>query len=60
MNDITFKYYVEGKIQYNEILKRRFKNEYSEKVEQAVQADVKTDKQINITFEDAKPEDYER
>jgi hypothetical protein len=60
MNDITFKYYVEGKIQYNEILKRRFKNEYSEKVEQAVQADVKTDKQINIMFEDAKPEDYER
>ena len=60
MNDITFKYYVEGKIQYNEILKRRFKNEYSEKVEQAVQADVKSDRQINITFEDAKPEDYER
>ena len=32
---------------------------YSEKVEQAVQADVKSDNNINIIFEDAKPEDYE-
>lgn len=60
MNDITFKYYMEGKMQYNEILKRRFKNEYSEKVEQSVQADVTSDRQLNITFVDAKPEDYER
>jgi hypothetical protein len=52
MNDITFKYFTEGKIQYNEILKRRFKNEYSEKVEQAVVADVKADNQINIIIED--------
>jgi len=52
MNDITFKYYTEGKIQYNEILKRRFKNEYSEKVEQTVQADVKSDNSINIIIED--------
>lgn len=53
MNDITFKYFTEGKMQYNEILKRRFKNEYSEKVEQTVQADVKSDNSINIIIEDA-------
>jgi hypothetical protein len=53
MNDITFKYYAEGKVQYNEILKRRFKNEYSEKVEQNVTANVQQDNQINIVIEDA-------
>ena len=53
MNDITFKYYTEGKIQYNEILKRRFKNEYSEKVEQTVQAAVKADNSINIVIDEA-------
>ena len=53
MNDITFKYYMEGKMQYNEILKRRFKNEYSEKVEQAVEAAVKTDNSINIVIDEA-------
>lgn len=52
MNDITFKYYREGKVQYNEILKRRFKNEYSEKVEQTVDAKVDSDNQINITLEE--------
>lgn len=57
MNDITFKYFTEGKIQYNEILKRRFKNEYSEKVEQAVVADVKADNQINIIVEPYTEED---
>ena len=51
MNDITFKYYREGKVQYNEILKRRFKNEYSEKVEQSVDANVNSDNQINIVVE---------
>lgn len=51
MNDITFKYYREGKVQYNEILKRRFKNEYSEKVEQTVDANVNSDNQINIVVE---------
>lgn len=53
MNDITFRYYLEGKTQHGEILKRRFKNEYSEKVEQAVQASVDTDNQINLIIEDA-------
>lgn len=53
MNDITFRYFVQGKVQYNEILKRRFKNEYSEKVEQVVQADVKSDSAINIVIDEA-------
>jgi hypothetical protein len=53
MNDITFKYFIEGKVQYNEILKRRFKNEYSEKVEQTVQAAVKADNSINIVIDEA-------
>jgi hypothetical protein len=52
MNDITFKYFTEGKVPYNEILTRRFKNEYSEKVEQTVRADVKSDNSINIIIED--------
>lgn len=53
MNDITFKYFMEGKVQYGEILKRRYKNEYSEKVEQTVQADVKADNNINIVIDEA-------
>ena len=57
MNDITFKYYMSGKIQFNELLKRRFKNEYSEKVEQTVQAAVKADNSINIIVEPYTEED---
>ena len=59
LNMLSFNYFTQGKIQYIEILKRRWKNKYSEKVEQAVDADVKTDNNINIIFEDATPEDYE-
>lgn len=59
LNDLTFKYVQEGKIQFIEIMKRRWKDVYSEKVEQEVAANVNGDRQINITFEDAKPEDYE-
>ena len=53
MNDITFKYYMSGKIQFNELLKRRFKNEYSEKIENDVTASVESDNNINIIIEDA-------
>ena len=53
MNDITFKYYMSGKIQFNELLKRRFKNEYSEKIENDVTANVESDNKINIIIEDA-------
>lgn len=52
MNDITFKYYMEGKQQFFAILTRRFKNEYSEKIEQNVTANVQQDSQINIIIDD--------
>lgn len=52
MNDITFKYYMEGKQQFFAILSRRFKNEYSEKIEQNVTANVQQDNQINIVIDD--------
>lgn len=51
LNMISFNYFTQGKIQYIEMLKRRWKNKYSEKVEQAVDADVKTDNNINIIVE---------
>jgi hypothetical protein len=50
---LSFNYFTQGKIQFIEILKRRWKNKYSEKVEQAVDADVKTDSTINIVIDDA-------
>ena len=53
LNDLTFKYMIQGKPQYIEIMKRRWKDTYSEKVEQEVQAAVKSDNQINLIFEDA-------
>jgi hypothetical protein len=53
LNMISFNYFTQGKIQYIEMLKRRWKNKYSEKVEQAVDADVKTDNKINIVIDDA-------
>lgn len=51
MNSLTFDYLTKGKPQYIEVLKRRYKDEYSEKVEQSVQADVKADNTINIIVE---------
>ena len=52
MDYITARYFREGKIQYCEILKRRFKDQYSEKVEQEVVADVVADTSVNIVIED--------
>lgn len=46
-------YFISGKMNLLEILKRRYKNEWTEKIEQSVEADVKADTTINITFEDA-------
>lgn len=51
MNNLTFEYLTKGKPQYIEVLKRRYKDEYSEKVEQSVNADVKSDNIINIIVE---------
>lgn len=53
LNDLTFSYIKEGKNQFIEIMKRRWKDTYSEKVEQEVQAAVKADNNINLIFEDA-------
>lgn len=53
MNSLTFEYWTKGKPQFIELLKRRYKDEYSEKVEQAVQADVKSNSQVNIIIDDA-------
>lgn len=53
LNTLSFNYYTSGKIQYINLLSRRWKSKYSEKVEQAVQADVKSDNKINIIIDDA-------
>lgn len=47
---ITGNYYIEGKIQQLEILKRRFKELYSERTEQNINADINEDSDINITI----------
>ena len=52
MDYITARYFREGKAQYIEVLKRRFKDQYSEKVEQEVVADVVADTNVNIMIED--------
>jgi hypothetical protein len=57
MDYITARYFREGKLQYCEILKRRFKDQYSEKVEQEVVADVVADTKVNIVIEDYDSED---
>lgn len=49
---ITARYYRDGRINQLEILKRRFKDNWSEKIEQSVDADVKEDKTVEIIFED--------
>jgi hypothetical protein len=51
LDTVAFNYFTQGKPQYIELLKRRWKSKYSEKVEQAVQADVKSDNSINIIVE---------
>ena len=56
-NDLTNKYMLGGKNQYLELLKRRYKNNYSEKVEQEVVADVVADTNVNIVIEDYDGED---
>lgn len=53
---ITAHYYREGKLQYCEILKRRFKDEWSERNEQKVEAEVKQDTDIRIVIGDYEDE----
>lgn len=49
---ITARYYRDGRINHLEILKRRYKDDWSEKIEQSVDAEVKEDKTVEIIFED--------
>ena len=49
---IASRYFREGKINHLETLKRRFKDEWAERVEQQVDANTNTDMSINIKFED--------
>jgi len=49
---MTARYYRDGRMNHLEILKRRFKDDWSEKIEQSVDADVKEDKTVEIIFED--------
>lgn len=50
---LSQKYMTGGKNQHLEILKRRFKGNWSERTEQSIDADVNTDTTLQITFEDA-------
>lgn len=52
VDDLTCKYLIGGKTQMLEILKRRAKNGWTEKVEQSVEAEVKTDTNVQIVIED--------
>ena len=45
-------YFVQGRTNHLEMLKRRYKSEWTEKVEQAIEADVKSDTTVNVIIED--------
>lgn len=49
---LASKYFREGKFNHLEVLKRRFKDEWSERTEQQVDADVKADTDIKIVIDD--------
>lgn len=49
---ITSIYYVNGRAHHLEILKRRYKDDWSEKIEQAVDANVNQDTTVNVILED--------
>lgn len=49
---ITARYYRDGRLNHLEILKRRFKDQWAERIEQSVDAEVKEDTTININIED--------
>lgn len=51
-DQLTSKYYITGKNHQLEMLKRRYKDHWSEKVEQEVVADVNQDTTVNVILED--------
>lgn len=50
---VSARYYREGKPQYIEVLKRRYKDEWSERTEQNIDANVNTDTELNVIISDA-------
>ena len=50
---VSARYFREGKPQYIEVLKRRYKDEWSERTEQTVDANVNTDTELNVIISDA-------
>lgn len=50
---ITSHYFREGRMNQLEILKRRFKDEWSERTEQNIDANVSSDTELNVIIEDA-------
>ncbi len=50
---VSARYFREGKPQYIEVLKRRYKDEWSERTEQSVDANVNTDTELNVIISDA-------
>lgn len=50
---VSARYFREGKPQYIEVLKRRYKDEWCERTEQTVDANVNTDTELNVIISDA-------
>lgn len=50
---VSARYFREGKPQYIEVLKRRYKDEWSERTEQTVDANVNSDTELNVIISDA-------
>lgn len=51
---LASRYYVNGKPHHLEMLKRRYKNDWSEKIEQSVDANVSQDTTVNVIIDDFK------
>ena len=54
---LTSMFFINGRNHHLEMLKRRYKSEWTEKVEQAIEADVKNDTTVNVIIEDWSDED---
>lgn len=50
---VSARYFREGKPQYIEVLKRRYKDEWCERTEQTVDANVNNDTELNVIISDA-------
>lgn len=50
---VSARYFREGKPQYIEVLKRRYKDEWSERTEQNIDANVNSDTKLNVIISDA-------